>query len=205
MSIILVRHGETPLNATRVMQPPSTGLSAKGLAQANRVAARLQSMNPHALISSDMPRAWQTAEQIALLTGLKPQSSPLLRERNFGDLRGLPYDGLGFDPLTMDEAPVNGESKLEFEQRVVQAFEEVLRLRASLHGDMVVVTHGLWIKAMLSHLCARFGGLEVPHRIGNTAVTVLSQDPPHLTILVNCTRHLEGSEWSEADSSLSGG
>lgn len=205
MSIILVRHGETPLNAARVMQPPSTGLSPKGLAQANRVAARLQSMNPHALISSDMPRAWQTAEQIATLTGLKPQSLSLLRERNFGDLRGLPYDSLGFDPLTMEEAPANGESRQEFEQRVVQAFEEVLRLRANLLGDIVVVTHGLWIKAMLSYLCSRFGGFEVPHRIGNTAVTVLSQDPPHLTMLVNCTRHLEGSEWSEADSSLSGG
>ena len=205
MSIILVRHGETPLNAARVMQPPSTGLSARGLAQANRVAARLHSMNPRGLISSDMPRAWQTAEQIASLTGLKPQSSPLLRERNFGDLRGLPYDSLGFDPLTMEEAPANGESKQAFEQRVVQAFEEILIRRAKLQGDLVVVTHGLWIKAMLSDLCSRFGGLEVPHRIGNTAVTVLSQDPPHLTGLVNCTRHLDGPEWSETGSSLSGG
>lgn len=205
MSIILVRHGETPLNAARVMQPPTTALSQRGLEQAGQLAQRLQTMRPHALMSSDMPRAWQTAEQIATLTGLTIECSPLLRERNFGDLRGLPYDSLGFDPLNMDEAPSNGESKREFEQRVTQAFEVVLARRASLQGDIVVVTHGLWIKTMLDHLAQTFGQWEVPHRIGNTAVTILAQDPPHAPRLLNCTRHLDTAGMSEAGSSLSGG
>lgn len=205
MSIILVRHGETSLNAARVMQPPSTGLSARGRLQANRVATRLQSMDPKVLISSDMPRAWQTAEQIACQTGLAIEPWPMLRERNFGDLRGLSYDSLGFDPLTMVEAPANGESMREFEQRVVRAFEALLQHRASLEGNMVVVTHGLWIKAVLSYLGETFGGLEVPRKIGNTAMTILAIEPPHPASLVNCTRHLDGSDLSETSSSLSGG
>jgi hypothetical protein len=41
MSIILVRHGETALNAARVMQPADTPLSDLGKAQVLAVARRL--------------------------------------------------------------------------------------------------------------------------------------------------------------------
>ena len=129
----------------------------------------------------------------------------MLRERNFGDLRGLSYDSLGYDPLTMEQAPTNGESKREFEQRVVDTFEALVKRRSSLMGDIVVVTHGLWIKAMLSHLSETFGALQVPQRVGNTALTILSKDPPYTARLINCTQHIDGSELSETTSSLSGG
>lgn len=205
MSIILVRHGETPLNAARVMQPPTTGLSSRGLEQAQRVADRLCLQQPMALLSSDMPRAMQTAEAIAARTGLPVVSSPLLRERNFGDLRGLPYDSLGFDPLTMKEAPANGESMLDFEQRVAEAFADVVERRSRLSGSIVVVSHGLWIKAALSYLCHLHGGIAVPERIGNTSVTILLQDPPHRPATVNCTQHLDQGGLSETGLSLSGG
>ncbi|HEY9065800.1 MAG TPA: histidine phosphatase family protein, partial [Burkholderiaceae bacterium] len=41
MSLLLVRHGETALNATRVLQPADTPLSARGIAQAEAIARRL--------------------------------------------------------------------------------------------------------------------------------------------------------------------
>ena len=56
MSILLVRHGETALNAARVLQPPDTPLSPRGLAQAQAVAQRL-SREPVAAIVNDVVKA----------------------------------------------------------------------------------------------------------------------------------------------------
>ena len=61
----LIRHGETPLNAARVLQPADTPLSPRGLAQARALAERMRSLPLAGILSSDMPRALQTAEAIA--------------------------------------------------------------------------------------------------------------------------------------------
>ena len=68
-SIILVRHGETALNAARVLQPAATPLGPRGFAQAEAVARRLAPMQPGAIVSSDLPRALQTAQAIARAAG----------------------------------------------------------------------------------------------------------------------------------------
>jgi broad specificity phosphatase PhoE len=61
MSIHFIRHGETLLNAARVIQPADTPLGPRGLEQAELVAQRIKALKPAAILSSDMPRAWQTA------------------------------------------------------------------------------------------------------------------------------------------------
>ena len=62
MAILLVRHGETALNAARVMQPPDTALSARGVAQAQALGRRLALRGGvGAILSSDLPRALDTA------------------------------------------------------------------------------------------------------------------------------------------------
>ena len=127
MAVILVRHGETALNAARIMQPADTPLSERGLAQARAVAQRLQRRGGvGAIVSSDLPRAWQTALAIGAALALPVQPSTLLQERNFGDLRGRPYDTLGFDPLVMRQAPTGGESAADFDERATQALAEML-------------------------------------------------------------------------------
>ena len=193
MTIILVRHGATALNIARVLQPPDTPLNDTGLAQAEAVARALVAHRPAALISSDMPRAMRTAEAIARATGLAPSTTDLLQERNFGDLRGQPYDHLGFDPLTMSAAPPGGESAAAFEQRVARAFGLLVARRAALSGPLVVVSHGLVIRAMLAGpaalAAARLDGLH----IGNTAVTVLAAQAPHAVQALNSTHHLDAA------------
>ena len=42
MNLLIIRHGETPLNVARVLQPPDTPLSLRGQAQASALASRLQ-------------------------------------------------------------------------------------------------------------------------------------------------------------------
>ena len=73
MTLLIIRHGETPLNVSRVLQPADTPLSANGLAQAAALAQRLAgdaALRPTALVSSDLPRALQTAQAIAAACGL---------------------------------------------------------------------------------------------------------------------------------------
>jgi broad specificity phosphatase PhoE len=205
MAILLIRHGETALNAARVMQPADTPLSKRGRAQAMALGQRLAAHGRvAAILSSDLPRAWLTAQAVAGACALPIRPSRLLQERNFGALRGRPYDTLGFDPLVMDEAPPGGESAAAFALRVRQAFEQMLQAHAGLDGDLAVVTHGLLIRILLA------GPLQRPQEdmrdlhLANTSVSIFDAEPPHALRLLNCTRHLD-AEAGDDSHALSGG
>ncbi len=204
MSILLIRHGETALNAARVLQPTDTPLSPQGLRQAVALGGRLARLGLAAIVSSDLPRAWHTAAAIAAATGVSVHASPLLRERNFGELRGRPYDSLGFDPLTMDAAPIGGESACAFAHRAASAFDLLVAMRAGLPGPLAVVTHGLLIRALLGAHVVLPAGTAPPIRIGNTSLTIVSALPPHGVTLLDSTSHLEDTA-REDPRSLSGG
>ncbi|HYS93330.1 MAG TPA: histidine phosphatase family protein, partial [Candidatus Acidoferrales bacterium] len=88
MSIFLIRHGETLGNASRTVQMPDNSLSPRGTAQAERLARRLAREDIALILSSDYARAVATADHLRLATGAPVRYSPLLQERNFGDLRG---------------------------------------------------------------------------------------------------------------------
>lgn len=205
MSLLFIRHGETALNAARVMQPADTPLSPRGLAQAQSVAQRLAALRPAAVLSSDLPRALQTAQAIAAAAGgLAVQTTALLHERHFGDFRGRPHDSFGFDPVAMAEAPPGGESMAEFLGRVARAFAHAAALRATLDGPLVVVSHGLVIRALLGPHVAVAPDAPLPARIGNTSVTEAEAAPPHRALRVDCMAHLQGAT-AEDGQSLSGG
>ena len=208
MRLLLVRHGETPLNAARIMQPPDTPLSARGLQQARAVAERLCAEPLGALWSSDLPRARQTAEAISRACGQAVIQQPLLQERNFGDLRGRSYDSLGFDPLAMRDAPPGGESVPDFEARIDEAFDAALAAARSTSGALVLVTHGLVIHSLLARRVALPPGGALPARIANASVTeiVLAAGPGTAprALRVDCTAHLDGDR-ADDPLALSGG
>ncbi|MGE0312501.1 MAG: histidine phosphatase family protein [Lautropia sp.] len=193
MSIILVRHGETALNASRTLQHPDTPLGPRGLAQAEAVARRLAGEPIDEILVSDHLRAAQTAHAIARAVGAPVRVSPLLHERSFGALRGRRYDELGFDPMAPDFCPPDGESWPVFEARVALAFAEIVARRAALARALVVVSHGLVIGRMLRHHLRLAAGAAPPMHLGNTAVTIFDADPPHLASLVGCIAHLDGA------------
>ena len=191
MPLLLVRHGETALNAARVLQPPDTPLSARGFEQAAALGRRLRTESIAAVWSSDLPRAWQTAQAVA--AGRPLIAQPLLQERNFGALRGQPYDSLGFDPLAAVEAPPGGESLAAFEARIDAAFDQALQAAAALPGALLLVTHGLVIGSLLARRIALPQGTARPARIGNTSLSVIDLGPPPRATLVDCTAHLDAS------------
>ena len=118
MAILLVRHGETDGNAAGILQRPDVPLNARGLRQAEGLARRLMAQGFVHILCSDLLRARMTAAPLAAHTRVTIEESPLLQERNFGDLRGKPYAELPEDPFAPDFAPPNGEGWPGFHARV---------------------------------------------------------------------------------------
>jgi 2,3-bisphosphoglycerate-dependent phosphoglycerate mutase len=211
MPIYLVRHGETALNAARILQPADTPLSEEGLRQAGALAQRLKTIPIAAVLTSDLRRAMQTSQAIVAIrppaeeVPLRLHSSALLHERNLGDLRGQPYDAIGVDLLDFKAAPPGGESLAQFDERVAAAFEYIVNLHQDLVDDaqeqagpsgkapdptLIVVSHGLVIRRIVEAHLGLLAGQTAPERIANTSVTIFESAPPHLLELLNCSTHL---------------
>ncbi len=192
MSILLIRHGETALNAARIVQHPETPLNECGIGQAQRLAARLADFPIAAIVSSDYKRAHMTAEAIAGVTGLAITTQESLRERNFGEARGVPHEDLGFDLYALDFHPRGGESWPMFHERVALAWAEVAERAAGTEGDLVVVSHALVCRSLVENQLSL--GTEqdaaVP-RWPNTALTVIEQRAPWRVSVLACGAHLD--------------
>lgn len=100
-TLYLVRHGETHDNAAQIMQGRRQGeLNATGIEQITILAEHLAGKRFDAIISSDLKRAMDSAEIVAHHLGQElSATTPLLRERDWGDftgrfipeLKGLPF------------------------------------------------------------------------------------------------------------------
>jgi probable phosphoglycerate mutase len=190
MTILLVRHGETDGNAARVLQRPDVPLNDRGLRQAEQLARRLSALGFARILCSDLLRARMTAAPLAARSGIAIEESPLLQERNFGDLRGMAYAALTEDPFGPDVLPLNGEDWPIFHARVADAFAFIVSRRRGVNGTLVVVTHGLVCRALVERHALLPEGVAVPERFDNTSITVIHDDAPHRVSLLNCTRHL---------------
>ena len=191
MSIFLIRHGETLGNASRTVQLPDNPLSSRGLAQAERLARRLEREGIGAILSSDYTRAAATAEQIWRVTGAPLRHDPLLEERNFGDIRGTPYAELGFDMFALDYAPPGGETWGDFHARVDRAWALVQEAAGAAVGHLAVVTHGLVCRSLAARHLVLQEGQAVPERWENTALTVVDHPAPWRVRVLNCIAHLD--------------
>ncbi len=190
MTILLVRHGETDGNAARILQRPDAPLNERGMRQAKALARRVLAQGFVHVLCSDLARARMTAEALAAGSGVAIEESPLLQERNFGDLRGKPYAELTENPFSHDFAPPNGEDWPTFHARVAQAFALIVSRRRGVNGALVVVTHGLVCRALAERHALLPEGVAVPERFDNTSITIMHEDAPHRVSLLNCTRHL---------------
>ena len=194
MAIYLIRHGETALNASRVMQVPETPLSEVGLDQAARLGARLADVGIGRILASDYARASMTADAVQRATGVALDHTPLLRERNFGDLRGRAYSSFDFDPFAREFEPPGGESWPVFEDRVDRAWTEATATASQTEGHLAVVTHGL-VKASIAARLVDLGEATHDETGGwrNTSVTILEpgSDGRWRVQLLGCAAHLD--------------
>ena len=199
MSIFLIRHGETALNAKRVVQLPDTPLNARGSAQARRLAERFADAGVTHVLSSDLARARETAEHLHARTGGALSFSPLLQERSFGRVRGRAYEEFDFDLFGPDFVPEDGESWEAFHARVDRAWDEIVAAVAAADGHLAVVTHGLVCHSIAARYVRLPADVDPPRHWGNTCVTEIGAAPPWIVGTLNCTAHLDGDAADDPD------
>ena len=193
MAIFVIRHGETPGNAARVVQTAETQLSARGIEQAERLARRLADEDIGGILASDLARAAMTADRLAAVTGASVTPEPLLQERNFGAVRGRAYADLGFDLFAPDFEPLEGESWSVFHARVTRAWVRIRAVAAATPGHLAVVTHGLVCHSLVQHhfsLVSLVPPVEIPLRFDNTSLTIVEAAAPWAVRRLNCSAHL---------------
>ncbi|MEH3033946.1 MAG: histidine phosphatase family protein [Aeromicrobium erythreum] len=148
--LVLWRHGRTDWNvAGRVQGQTDTDLDDVGREQAREAAARLASLQPDRIVSSDLRRAHDTAQSLAALCGTEVELDPRLREMDFGAREGLTWreawdrfpDGMRAW-VRGDESQIPGsETHAQAGDRSAAALREI---GDALHdgGLAVVVAHG---------------------------------------------------------------
>ena len=192
MSIFIVRHGETEGNASGKIQSPETPLNARGLAQAEALAERLAREGVARILVSDYARARMTADAVHRATGAPLEVDARLRERDFGDWRGVSHDEI---PHFMDDGviPPNGESWEAFHARADDAWKSVARYAGEAGGNVVAVTHGLVCYSFARYHLSLPSGIEADRGFHNTSVTVVEPRAPWAVTTLNCTAHLNGA------------
>ena len=81
MKIYFLRHGETNFNKEMRFQLPETPLNDHGIKQAKSLAKRFSHISTDLILSSPYQRAFQTAQEIKKITGIKVVKNDLFRER----------------------------------------------------------------------------------------------------------------------------
>lgn len=154
---LLIRHAESLWNAERRWQghanPP---LSAKGVAQAEALAASLVGERADRLYCSDLERAHHTARIVGKALGLEPEPDARLRELDVGSWEGLTRTEIEardaaalarFDSDDPDAPGGGAESRAAMRRRICGA---VAQLEQRHRGErLVVVAHLGVILALL--------------------------------------------------------
>lgn len=174
--IYLVRHGQTTANAQQVIQGPriDAGLSELGQRQASSLADALAQAPLHAVYTSPLTRARQTAEALVrrhaaaasraaggpgeATASLAVQVVPELYEMDYGRFIGQDYDAIRaemdqvLDAWRMgfvDQPFPGGESALLAQHRI-RPFAARLLEKAADGREVAVVAHGRINRVLLA-------------------------------------------------------
>ncbi|HEU4946388.1 MAG TPA: histidine phosphatase family protein [Kribbella sp.] len=166
--LIVWRHGRTEWNLQdKIQGQADIPLDSVGVAQAKASAARLASLAPTRLFSSDLKRAVATANELAVLTGLKIEYDEALREIHVDDWAGMTMEELSaIHPEAasrirageLQRRGTNGETVEEVAERFAPALVRAIE-QGEPSDTVVVATHGL---AARVGIC-RFLGIPQEH------------------------------------------
>ena len=157
----IVRHGQTDGNIQQLLQGHmDIPLNDTGRQQAKETAEKLRKIKFDLAFSSDLMRARETTEIIALEHNLEVQTTQLLRERHFGENEGKNYAALKafdnlFQSLSYEKQRVAYSGKnAENDEEICTRLITFIRETAITHpGQTILVgTHGGIMRAFLIHL-----------------------------------------------------
>ena len=157
MRLYLVRHALCDgVGSILRGRAPGVSLNDEGREQAAWLAERLRDERLHAIYSSPLDRARETAEAIAAPHQLPVCIEPGLNEMDFGEWTGRTIRDLqehprwrAFNERRSATRVPGGELMLEVQQRMIAAVDS-LRERHPW-GSVLAVSHGDVIKAALAH------------------------------------------------------
>ena len=200
MHLFLIRHGETNWNTERRIQGRTdTRLNARGIEQAEKLAARLAGEEKiDAIYSSPLARARVTAEIIAKKVGLQPVFDDRLVEKHLGDLEGMSFAEI--EQSHPEVARLWRESKEEFLlpdeetpadlQKRVRAFLDEITPRHN-GARVAVVSHGGTINMLVMTLLEFDINRRWPFWFDNASVSYVDLSGPRARLrLLNDTCHL---------------
>ncbi len=157
--LIIVRHGKTAWNLEqRIQGSTDIELHPLGIRQAEALAERLAQEEFHAVYSSNLKRAYQTAKRIADRTKHRVISHKGLRERNFGIFEGMTANDIqqcypeawerfkNWDP---DYAMPKGASLRDYQKSSIKSLEGIVEKHPG--ERLVIVTHGGFLSGLLRH------------------------------------------------------
>jgi broad specificity phosphatase PhoE len=196
---VLIRHGQSTWNHEHRIQgqldPP---LSAEGRRQAGLLARRLAGRAYAGFYSSDLKRAFETAEVLASTVRMRPEAATGLREIFLGEWEGLRTEEIAerfpeawarwVEEPDWDVVP-GGEGAALFDARVGAALEHILSRHK--HGDVLVVTHGGVIQIALHRVVGRPSRGLFPFKIQNAGISLIEKRNGRTVIAgVNDIAHL---------------
>jgi probable phosphoglycerate mutase len=124
-TLYLVRHGQTTDNVAQIMQGQRQGqLTPEGERQIQTLAEQLAGIHFDAFVSSDLRRAIDSCLIIARVRNMDVVTTPLLRERDWGDFTGrfIPeLKGLDF-PENVEKMDFMVQRAIDFLQWVADKY-----------------------------------------------------------------------------------
>ena len=190
--VLLWRHGQTDWNMVNRFQGHSDiPLNDVGRYQAQHAAEILAGMNPTAIISSDLGRAFETAQALAKLVSLTVSKHEDLRETNGGLWEGKTgtenraEDFQNFIRwIDGDDNPAGttGERRSEVAARAVGVINKALEGKSD--QLLVVATHGGTARCVLGELLQ----LPLTHwgvigGLSNASWSILERNPRHWNLI----------------------
>jgi broad specificity phosphatase PhoE len=203
--VVIIRHGQSQGNAEgRFGGHTDTPLSPRGRRQAEATARALASEKFDAIYTSDLPRAIETANPLARLTGAPLETTDALRERSVGVMEGLTFEEAAEQHPEQYQALLRrdfehvlsgGESYRQTLDRASRKLDEAIEQHKG--GRIALFAHTGTICILILHL---LGALDSPElkpvwiATANCGIARLElrDDGFVRLIVINDTRHLAG-------------
>jgi probable phosphoglycerate mutase len=204
--VIAIRHGETAWNVDhRIQGQLDVPLNAMGQWQVHRLALAVVDDNIDVIYSSDLLRAFETAQAVSRACGKPVVTDVGLRERGFGVFEGLTYEEIKQRWPEQSErwrkrdpefGAEGGETLNQFYERSIATAS---RLSALHPGQTVaLVSHG-GVMDCLYRAASRVA-LNAPRswQLGNASINRLLYTPQGFTLVGwSDTYHLDDSTLDE--------
>ena len=198
-TIYIVRHGQTEWNLlSKTQGHGNSDLTPKGIEQAELLADSMTKYPIDYIYSSDLGRAYQTAEIIGNKLNIEVEKTEALREMNFGTWEGrIIKDIIAEDPelykMWRNEPHLakipQGETLSQIKERTDAFIKEINEKYDGKH--IVLVTHSLCARIML--LSFLDSDVKNIYRINqaNTALNIIElRDYGPVVMKMNDTTHI---------------